>query len=583
MLNPSTDRLDYGRLLAPPPGFHLEFAAGTTYSLDLDALVGASLALALGEETDSALLENPMCLLEALRGAGDRVALFCEDGQITLPGRASSLYILLEKMVCPVRVAKGSFHPKFWLLQYQNGQDEKRYRMLVLSRNLTFSRSWDVAFSMEGARGAPSGEKSKPVQDFLGYLARQLPDTQAGRAKRRSLNALIRELPRIVFSTGERAFCDFDFYPTGIPHHSIRTAPLFTNRFRELLMMSPFLSGSVIRDFNSRGKRCALFTRAAALAKLKPEDCSSFQLYTLRDSVIDGEADLSGEESPAQHQDLHAKLYLADRDLYLGSLNATHSAVYHNVEFVLCLRSSGHYLSMDKLLAALRGNDPGGSGDPFQEAVLSGGMEEPEGDDLDAVIKALVRCSPSACVIPDGERYALRLRFASLPNSSYAVTLHPLLARGLEASLETEMTFHPLELTQLSEFYAVSVSGPDQSIHRLLLVTTEGMPEAREAAVVSGVVKEAGLVRYIAFLLGDDAVVSTLEQSAAGEGGGALGRQAGLPPLYEKLLLAAADDRAKLRNVDSLLNMMEGGETDQELEQFKTLYSTFKKAVKLDD
>lgn len=68
MLNPNTDRLDYGCLLAPPPGSSLDLAVGATYSLDLDALVGAMLALALGEETDSALLENPVCLLEALRG-----------------------------------------------------------------------------------------------------------------------------------------------------------------------------------------------------------------------------------------------------------------------------------------------------------------------------------------------------------------------------------------------------------------------------------------------------------------------------------------------------------------------------------
>lgn len=583
MLNPGTDRLDYGRLLAPPSGFHLDFAVGATYSLDLDALVGASLALALGEETDSTLLENPACLLEALRGAGDRVALFCEDGRITLPGRCTSLYILLEKMVCPVRVERGSFHPKFWLLRYRSQQGEPLYRVVVLSRNLTFDRSWDVAFSMEGQRGDPPREKNEPLRDFLRYLAAQLPDTPAGRAKRGNISALVRELPRIAFSTGEKAFPDFDFYPTGIPRRSIRTAPLFTGRFRELLIMSPFLSGGVIRDFNRRGKRCALFTRAAALAKLKPADCSSFRLYTLRDGVIDGEEDLSGEEGRAQKQDLHAKLYLADRDLYLGSLNASHNALCRNVEFVLRLRSSGYYLSMDKLLAALRGSEPGGDSDPFQEAVLGGGAEEPEGNDLDAVVRALVRCSPSAAVIPAGERYGLRLRFGSLPDSPCAVTLRPLLARGLEAPLEAEMVFPGLELTQLSEFYVASVSDGSDLIRRLLLVTTKGMPEEREAAVVSGVVKDVGLVRYIAFLLGDDAVLSTLDQSAAGAGGDGLARQPGLPPLYEKLLLAAATDRAKLRNVDSLLAMMEGGETDEELEQFRALYCTFKRAVKLDD
>ena len=124
MLNPNSDRLDYGKLLAPPAGFALDCAVGTTYSLDLDALVGTSLALGLSEETDSTLMENPVCLLEALRATGDKTALFCQSGQIHLPGKVTSLYILLEKMVFSVRTprhrgftAYPSFHPKFWLIR----------------------------------------------------------------------------------------------------------------------------------------------------------------------------------------------------------------------------------------------------------------------------------------------------------------------------------------------------------------------------------------------------------------------------------------------------------------------------------
>ena len=106
MLNPNNDRLDYGQVLAPPVNYKLDFAIGTTYSLDLDALVGACIALGLAEETDSDLMKNPVCLLEALRATGDKVALFCEGGQIHLPGNVTSLYILLEKMVFPVTTAK---------------------------------------------------------------------------------------------------------------------------------------------------------------------------------------------------------------------------------------------------------------------------------------------------------------------------------------------------------------------------------------------------------------------------------------------------------------------------------------------
>ena len=120
MLNPNSDRLDYGQLLAPPTGYHLDFAVGTTYSLDLDALVGASLALGLGVETDSDLMNNPVCLLEALRSINDKLVLFCEDGQIHLPGKVTPLYILLERSVFAVKTSKRrentqypSFHPKF--------------------------------------------------------------------------------------------------------------------------------------------------------------------------------------------------------------------------------------------------------------------------------------------------------------------------------------------------------------------------------------------------------------------------------------------------------------------------------------
>lgn len=589
MLNPNVDRLDYGRLLAPPPGFHLDFAVGATYSLDLDALVGAALALALGEETDSALLENPVCLLEALRTAGNQTVLFCEDGQIALPRRATSLYILLEKMVCPVRTGKDTgqgypaFHPKFWLLRYAGEQGIPRYRVVVLSRNLTFDRSWDVAFSMDGEKGKDSGGKNEPLRDFLRYLAGRLPDTPAGKEKRGRISALIRELPLVAFSTGEKMFSDFEFLPTGIPRRSIRTSPLFTGAFRELLVMSPFLSAGVIRDFNGRARRCALFTRSASLAKLKPADCSRFRLYTLRDGVIDGEADLSGEEGAAQRQDIHAKLYMADQDLYIGSLNASHNAVCRNVEFMLRLRSSGHYLSMDRLLAALRGNDPGGSGDPFQEAALNDSVQEGEGQNqLDGFIKELVRCQPAASVTADGERYALGLTFGALPACPCTAVVRPLLAKGLAAPLAEKMTFLGLELAQLSEFFVVSVSDGGDPIHRLLLVHAEGMPEEREGSVVSAVVKDVGLVRCIAFLLGDDAVLSTLEQNAVREDGNSMRRQDGIPPLYEKMLLAAATDKSKLQNIDSLLRMMEGGETDEELEEFMALYNTFKKAVKLD-
>lgn len=102
MLNPSDDRLDYGNILLPPECYRLDFAVGTTYSLDLDALVGICISLGLLEDTESDIMNDPICLLEAIRRTGDKVALFCEAGQIYLPGKVTPLYTLLEKMVFQV-------------------------------------------------------------------------------------------------------------------------------------------------------------------------------------------------------------------------------------------------------------------------------------------------------------------------------------------------------------------------------------------------------------------------------------------------------------------------------------------------
>ena len=159
MLNPNNDRLDYGQILSAPDKYKLDFAIGTTYSLDLDALVGASLALGLSEDTDSKLANNPIALLEALRVTGDKIALFCEAGQIHMPSKVTSLYMLLEQMVYQVKTLKTkgigtypSFHPKFWLIRYVGENKKTLYRIIVLSRNLTFDRSWDISFYIDGKK-----------------------------------------------------------------------------------------------------------------------------------------------------------------------------------------------------------------------------------------------------------------------------------------------------------------------------------------------------------------------------------------------------------------------------------------------
>lgn len=609
MLNPNDDRLDYGKVLAPPDGYQLDFAIGTTYSLDLDALVGASLALGLSEDTDSDLMKNPICLLEALRATGDKVALFCEAGQIHMPNSVTSLYILLEKMVFQVNTSKRkgiakypSFHPKFWLLRYVNENNEPLYRVVVLSRNLTFDRSWDITFCMDGKVNRRKTLKTEPVIDFVNYLVGNLTADENGKLKQKRMKAVMRELPYVHFELDSKEFEDFEFLPVGIKNnvggfHGVDDKafePLYKDSFHELLIMSPFLTGSVIKDFNDRNTYInktdyMLITRAMSLEKLKPEDCSNFRIFTMKDAVVDGESAISEEDIQIQKQDIHAKVYMvrkySDSYLYLGSLNASHNAMYGNVEFMMMLKSKNRYLNLSKLSEALFDGSEDSASNPFQEVTLSNSLPIDKEQEMQSVlenyIKEINRMRPNAMVSENEDTYDLAVCFAKYEQSQYKVSISPLLSNKIEELAETVL-FHSLQLTQLSEFYKIVITDGQRTVQRVIIIPTEGLPEDREKAVVNSVVKDKEcFYRYIAFLLGDNLVLGAVEANYAvqGNGTGVNQKAIQIPALYEKMLQTAATAPERFKEIDYLLKAISSDGVIPE--QFEELYTMFKKAVKL--
>ena len=602
MLNPNNDRLDYGQIIAPPADYKLDFAIGTTYSLDLDALEGACIALGLAEETDSDLMKNPICLLEALRATGDKIALFCEGGQIHLPNSVTSLYILLEKMVFPVTtdakrgLAKyPSFHPKFWLIKYVNNKGEALYRVVVLSRNLTFDRSWDVSFCVDGKKTAKRTTKNNPVVDFVSYLINQLPDTENASDKELKMKNLIKELKNVEFSLDSKEFYDFDFIPVGISnkYNSKQDAlyNLLEDSFHEVLIMSPFLSKGVIKDFNDRNKYIehsehVLITRASELGKLKPTDCSNFEIYTMKDAVIDGESLISEENASTQKQDIHAKIYMImkypNTYLYLGSLNASHNALNGNIEFMVKLHTKNRYLNLSKLKDSLFGTDEAEC--PFQIASLNNAQEDTADEKtqmLDSVIKAVNRINASAVIKENGELFDINLSFEPF-ESEYDITVSPLLSNKT-AHLSENILFSSMELTQLSEFYKISVSNGKQNVSRVIMIPTENMPADREKAVVSSVVNDRScFYRYIAFLLGDNLVISALESNDSADevtGTTKVNKAIQLPALYEKMLRTAATAHERFKEIEYLIKSVSADGVIPE--GFEELYNTFRKVVKM--
>lgn len=609
MLNPNNDRLDYCQVLAPPDNYTLDFAIGTTYSLDLDALVGVCIALGLSEETDSDLMKNPICLLEALRATGDKVALFCEGGQIHTPNNITSLYILLEKIVFQVSTSKRkgiakypSFHPKFWLIRYVDETGTPLYRVVVLSRNLTFDRSWDVTFTMDGKVNGQKTLKTSPVIDFVSYLTNSLPSDENARAKLKKIRKIIRELPYVHFELNSREFEDFEFLPTGVKStdggfHTTANkpfAPLFEDSFHEILIMSPFLTNSVIKGFIDRNKYInhtdyMLFTRAMSLGKLNPNDCSDFRIFTMKDAVVDGESMISEEMQQTQKQDIHAKVYMvrkySDTYLYLGSLNASHNAIKGDVEFTIMLKTKNRHLNMTKLSESLFNGSEDNASNPFQEVKLTDTIviddEQERQNILDNYIKEINRMKPTAKVICNTDNYDININFAKYESSKYTITVSPLLSNKTELISENVL-FKSLLLTQLSEFYKISVSDEISSVQRVIIIPTEGLPEDREKAVVSSVVKDKEcFYRYIAFLLGDSYVLSAMETTNGSE---FVERKnthniSQIPALYEKMLQTAATAPERFKEIEYLIKAVSADGVIPE--QFEELYNVFKKAVKL--
>ena len=66
-----------------------------------------------------------------------------------------------------------AFHPKTWLLEYSDTNGRKKYRFVVMSRNMTFDHSWDIAYRMDGEPAESADPRTRPIIDFLKFLRTQ--------------------------------------------------------------------------------------------------------------------------------------------------------------------------------------------------------------------------------------------------------------------------------------------------------------------------------------------------------------------------------------------------------------------------
>ena len=542
--------------LRPPAGYRLRRAVGTSYTLDLIALLTAPLAFTFfdAHDEDGVPVTDPVALLEALRRHAENVTLFCQAGAIAVPKPEQTLLAYLEGSVVEVHPprADGLFHPKLWVLAFEAEEGAAIYRVLCLSRNLTFARSWDTCLSLEGRlmRRQRGYSRNKPLADLL--LALPGLATRPVRAELgKDLERMAHEIRRVDFRPPQ-PFNDFRIHHFGLRPR--RGWPL-PDASRSLVL-SPYLAGSVVRRLAEKHGLEVLISRPEAFEEVirslgreaLPKTCYVLSPGADLDAREAQEEDPGGSppvDGQVELAGLHSKLFLFENGrearLFTGSANATVGAFQLNVEVLVELLGK----KKDCGIASLLGSEEDDSRLKTLRSLLQEysppgdlGPEDDPKKELGRRVEKLARSLATSCLTAtvghaDGQQRwdtALSGEVPEIPDGAavavWPVTLSPETAQQImerpmpDGPSDLIAKFEGMSFEALTGFFAFEVflgEGP-HTVRQRFVATAElvGAPENRKQRLLRSLLKDRGRVlRLLLLILMDEgADVSAFVQAA---------------------------------------------------------------------
>lgn len=361
----------------PPPGFVLDHAVGTTFTLDLETALSVPLSLAAKRAVTD---DDALSIMDALGRTEEHIDIFAQAGQITMANH-STLITLLERAVHPVSQAEGLFHPKVWFLRFTDAGagDVARYRFICASRNLTQDRSWDTVVRLDGEQ----------ITDFGAADS----DTTFARKRNASLAGLLRRLPgmairplpaeragRIMQLADDWETINWDL-PDGVRELEFHVfgpggGPVPDMAGSRTLIISPFVSDDGLRMLRGGTNRdTTLISRVPSLEGLRPESLDKRLSTHIFDDAADFDDDADPEHAGANDllQGLHAKVVVHDRtsqpsQVFIGSANATWQGWHTNTEVMVELVGPRSRFGVQRVLDEL--------GELNEEYEPEGGAEQ---------------------------------------------------------------------------------------------------------------------------------------------------------------------------------------------------------------
>lgn len=611
MLHPKHNRIDYGDQLIPPQDYELSFAVGTTYSLDLEALMILPVSLFYAQKLDGSPDELRYDMLDAITKASDKITVYYQNGQLKVPQKYHHLMAYWENGIQAITMPNynSSFHPKVWIIRYESKELPTKYRVLVTSRNLTFTRDWDVAFSTDGMVSDKEQTKNKPLIHFLEYLHNN--------GNKKIPNSFINDLRYVKFELPDK-FDSLKFIPIGIPNvenNKIYNNPLtcIKTNWDEMLIISPFIDKSTLNSiYETCNKAPYVLSRKEELDAIDEEILDSFQCWEFSRFFQEVEFSPNMEDGGPEPipQNLHAKMFVAMKDRipywYLGSANCTNPAQERNVEFMVELKAvnTSGFKAKNVLKILTDPNKADGISlfTPYDNRNRDSVNAEKSIDQEIRRIKyelTKLELTGSAELIEGGKAYSYRIqidaRDLTLPNG-YKVNIKPLSENSknpetiVPKSINKIDTFGGYSETALSIYLVFEIEKDNRVYSEFLLPMQIELPSTRLNRIFTSIIdSREKFLKYLTFLLSgeeSDLIKDTITTPTNKlDNSKAIGAFAGLP-IYEKLLIASSRFPEMISSIDSLIQKLkeEKNVSDEpivspEFEEFWSVFQTFNKKM----
>ena len=485
----------YGELLKTP-GYEVEFALGLTYSLDLNALISIPMSLGMFGEIDESSEYDPIYMMAAIRKCQDKMAVFCNNGCIGVPKTDKLIYSLLADSIFPVKQIGGNFHPKLWAIQEVNPKGERQIRLIVLSKNLTFSNNLEIAVSMTGEVSDKWQEKKEyqPVLNLINWI-KKLASTD----KQQKIEELCRNIKKVKRFDVEAPFdkCEFLSFnkDKGLMNQKDVQDQL---QGEKMIVFSPFVDVKTLKWLFETARLKTLVTCKESITNEIQEYMGERNVYVTSDNLTTDD----GEKI-----DLHAKMYFVSNEsgdyLYIGSANATNSAFNRNTEVLLKLRfiaNKKNYSSFKKntldLVESMFIQDDG----VFVEKREGGYTEE------EKIFRDFVDNIKSAEIIGKKEPYRVEIK---IKKSKWTM---PITIKPLQSQQEAEVKanslsvfFKKLTLKELSELYVVTVGTKSKSQKKSIVkIKTKNLPKNVEEEIIQSIVdSENAFMDYMSLYISE--------------------------------------------------------------------------------